>query len=121
MTEAATDHPPVITQSSVPADWWAAVRQYGFATALASSLVWYVGFYVVEPMRLDQQAFMRSVIDTNKTHADAAAQQAAVSMKQTEIQQQQAAALSNIVPLLQQIRDDQRRGVWNESKHDKAI
>jgi hypothetical protein len=89
-------------------DWWAAVRQYGFTTVLAGALIAYLAFYVVEPMRVDQQRFMDSVIQTNALNA-------ATVAKQTEIQQQQARALQDIVPVLQQIRDDQRRGVWREN------
>ena len=105
----------------VPNEIWKAVGSYGFTTVAAALLMYYVAFYVVEPMRQDQQEFMRSVIETNKAHAaaltkqtDIQQQQATALTKQTEIQQQQAGTLSSIVPLLQQIRDDQRRGAWKD-------
>lgn len=90
-------------------DWWGALRQYGFTTVLAGALIYYLAFFVVEPMRLDQKRFMDSVIQTNALNATTAA-------KQTEISQQQAKAMQDIIPLLQQIRDDQRRGAWNEPR-----
>ena len=98
----------------VPNDVWKAIGSYGFTTVAASVLMYYVAFYVIEPMRKDQQDFMRSVIETNKTQVETNKAHADVAMKQTEIQQQQAAALSSLVPLLQQIRDDQRRGAWKD-------
>jgi hypothetical protein len=90
-------------------DWLSVLKQYGLATLLTLLLLAYLAFGVVEPMRKDQQRFMDSVIETNKLNASTVA-------RQTEIQQQQAQALRDIVPVLQQIRDDQRRGVWMEKK-----
>lgn len=107
MADAAVEQRFTGLEPVATTDWWSAVRQYGFATALASALLGYLAFYVVEPARKNQQSFMDSVIDVNKENAKTMA-------KQTEIQQQQANAMSQIVPLLQQIRDDQRRGVWRE-------
>jgi hypothetical protein len=95
-------------------DWLAVLRQYGFVTALAAVLLWYMAVHVVAPMRSDQQRFMDSVIQTNILNATTAA-------KQTEIQQTQARALQDIVPVLQQIRDDQRRGAWNDTTRPKAV
>lgn len=93
--------------NSPAADWWSWVaRQGAFAGMLIVFAGWF-GVAIVVPMRDDQRAFMQSVIETNKVNAATAA-------KQTEIQQQQAQALKDIVPVLQQIRDDQRRGVWLE-------
>ena len=97
-------------------DWWAAVRQYGFTTVLAGALIYYLAFYVVEPMRVDQQRFMDSVIQTNILNATTAAKQTEIQKDQVRVQEQQAKALQDIVPVLQQIRDDQRRGAWNEPK-----
>lgn len=90
-------------------EFWTAVKQYGFTTVLAGVLIYFLAFHVVEPMRVDQQRFMDSVIQTNALNAATAA-------KQTEIQSQQAKALQDIVPVLQQIRDDQRRGAWNDTR-----
>jgi hypothetical protein len=103
-------HQDVIPMTPVPqpVDWFSLIGKYGFTTALAVVLLWYLAAYIVEPMRRDQQRFMDSVIETNKINA-------ATVAKQTEIQQQQAQALKDIVPVLQQIRDDQRRGVWLDS------
>jgi hypothetical protein len=94
---------PVIATS----DWLTVLKQYGLATLLTIILLLYLGAFVVEPMRRNQQTFMDSVIETNRINA-------ATVAKQTEIQAQQAKALQDIVPVLQQIRDDQRRGVWLE-------
>jgi hypothetical protein len=90
-------------------DWLTVLKQYGLATLLTILLLLYLAFFVVEPMRKAQDRFMESVITTN-------AQNAATVARQTEIQAQQAQALRDIVPVLQQIRDDQRRGVWLETK-----
>jgi hypothetical protein len=92
-----------------PSDWLTVLKQYGLATLLTILLLLYLAFFVVEPMRKAQERFMESVITTN-------AQNAATVARQTEIQQQQAKALQDIVPVLQQIRDDQRRGVWLDNK-----
>lgn len=102
----ATANPETIPfQPSISFDWFGVLTRYGFTTFLACATLGYLAFYVVEPMRKDQQLFMQSVIETNKLNASTVA-------KQTEIQQQQAQALKDIVPVLQQIRDDQRRGAW---------
>lgn len=106
-----TCNPDIIPMSNVPqpADWLNVLSKYGLATLLTLLLLTYLAFFVVEPQRKSQERFMESVIKTNETHAE-------VAKKQTEIQAQQAKALSEIVPLLQQIRDDQRRGVWLEPR-----
>lgn len=100
-----TVYPPTIASF----DWFGVLTRYGFATFIACALLAYLAFYIVEPMRHDQQLFIQSVIKTNEAHAE-------VAHKQTEIQAQQATALTNLGILLQQIRDDQRRGVWLEHK-----
>lgn len=89
-------------------DWFGVLKQYGLATFIAVLAIAYFGF-LFECQRRNQERFMNSVVLTNEAHAE-------VAKKQTEIQAQQAQALKDIVPLLQQIRDDQRRGVWLESK-----
>lgn len=106
----ATADPSLAGMQQVNAfDWFGVLTKYGFTTFIACATLGYLAFYVVEPMRKDQQAFMQSVIETNRTNATTVA-------KQTEIQQMQAQALKDIVPVLQQIRDDQRRGAWLEAK-----
>lgn len=104
-------------------DWWGAIRQYGFATALASALLGYVAFYVVEPARKDQQEFMRSVIKTNEINADTHRAAAASMTQLAQVQTTQASTLVTLVEqqkqttsILQQIRDDQRAGAWRDAK-----
>jgi hypothetical protein len=113
-----------MTDETTPAtDWWGAIRQYGFATALASALLSYIAFYVVEPARKDQQEFMRSVIKTNEINAETHKAAAASMTQLSQVQQTQAATLTTLVDqqkqttiILQQIRDDQRAGAWRENK-----
>lgn len=89
-------------------DWLSILQKYGLATFLSVVLIGYLGF-VTETQRRSQQKFTDSLISTNEARAE-------VERKQTDIQAQQAKALADIVPLLQQIRDDQRRGAWLEHK-----
>lgn len=107
MATAEPDTIPMTPLQSI--DWQGMLMRYGFAAFIATALLGYMAFYVVEPMRRDQQLFMQSVIKTNEVHAD-------VARKQTDIQAQQAKALTDLGVLLQQIRDDQRRGAWLEHK-----
>lgn len=93
-------------------DWFGVLKQYGLATFIAVVAIAYFGF-VFEVQRRNQERFMESVIKTNEARVE-------VEKKQTEIQAQQARALSEIAPLLQQIRDDQRRGVWLDKPSGKA-
>jgi hypothetical protein len=91
---------------AVPAtDWWSWVMRQGIFAGMLIAFSGWFGTAIIIPMRDDQRAFMQSVIETNKVNA-------VTVSKQTEIQQTQAQALKDIVPVLQQIRDDQRRGVW---------
>ena len=97
-------------------DWWKWIASNGlYAFMLCVFAGWFAQVIVV-PMRQDQTRFMDSVIETNKAHAAASAQSA-------QIQQTQAITLATLVKqqeqttvILQQIRDDQRSGVWLRPK-----
>lgn len=109
---------------SVLGDFWPQlIAKYGLATALTIILLYYLAFYIVEPMRVDQRAFMNSVIKTNEINAATHSAAASSMAQMTRVQETQSATLSTLVEqqkqttgILQQIRDDQRRGVWNEAK-----
>lgn len=117
----ANDEPATF---AIPSSWITFVTKFGFATAMALALLWFLGTQIVIPMREDQKAFMQSVIKTNEINASTHAA-AAKSMEQmTVVQATQAATLTTLVEqqkqttnILQQIRDDQRAGAWQ--KHDK--
>jgi hypothetical protein len=112
-----TCNPDIIPMQQVnpPAtDWWSWVARQGIFAAMLVLFAGWFGTAIVVPMRDDQRAFMQSVIKTNELNA-------ATVSKQTEIQQTQAQALKDIVPVLQQIRDDQRRGVWLENAAGKGM
>lgn len=113
MTTTTCNTEPAMRDVPQVSDWWTWVmRQGAFAGMLIVFAGWF-GVAIVVPMRDDQRAFIQSVIETNKVHATTVA-------KQTEIQYQQAQALKGMETLLQQIRDDQRRGAWLEGKNGNA-
>lgn len=107
----------------IPSTWITFITKFGFATALALALLWFLGTQIVIPMREDQKAFMQSVIETNKQNAATHAVAAQSIQQMTSVQQTQSATLSTLVDqqkqtttILQQIRDDQRAGAWREAK-----
>jgi hypothetical protein len=104
-------------------DWRSFVAKFGFATAVAAGLMWFMATQIVLPMRDDQKAFMNSVISTNELNAKTHAAAASAMSQLTQVQQTQAATLTTLVDqqkqtttILQQIRDDQRAGAWRDSK-----
>lgn len=89
-------------------DWKNWLAKQGFNAVLLAAFIWFLGSQIVIPMRDDQQRFLNSVMETNRTHSE-------VALKQTLIQQQTSAALENMSTVLEQIRDDQRSGVWRDA------
>jgi len=112
-------------KGAVVSDWMNLVGKYGFAAGVAVALLGYMAFYIVEPMRNDQKAFMNSVIKTNEMNASTHAAAAQAMNQMTQVQTTQASTLSTLVDqnkqtttILQQIRDDQRAGAWRDpQKH----
>lgn len=107
---------PVPTSQSIDMAWM--MKQGIFATMLCLAASWFA-WYIVIPMRDGQQAFMLSVIDTNKEYAKASA-------KFAEVQQTQSFTLSKLTEqhnqqtkILEQIRDDQRNGAWNRKPAER--
>lgn len=123
--------PNITNMQEVPSsfDWrkWLSTQGVGFV-ALFAFAGWF-GYDIVIPMRDDQREFSRSVVkaneiaatanlsnaEANKANAEANRQSAATHQKLSEVQQSQAAALTQIPLLLKEIRDDQRRGAWKEN------
>lgn len=113
-----------IKPTTIVTDWMALVGRYGFAAGIAVALLGYMAFYVVNPMREDQKMFMQSVIKTNELNAATHAAAAASMQQLTAVQTTQANTLTTLVEqqkqtttILQQIRDDQRNGVWIGKAH----
>jgi len=107
----------------IPNTWITFITKFGFATAMALALLWFLGTQIVIPMREDQKAFMNSVIETNKLNANTHAAAAQAMQQMTNVQTTQASTLSTLVDqqkqtttILQQIRDDQRAGAWRDTK-----
>lgn len=108
-------------EGGIVADWRSFVAKFGFATAVAAGLMWFMATQIVLPMRDDQKAFMLSVIKTNEINAETHRAAAASMTQLSSVQQTQAATLNSLVDqqkqqttILQQIRDDQRAGAWRE-------
>ncbi len=109
------------TEGSIVTDWKSFVARFGFATAVAAGLMWFMATQIVLPMRDDQKQFMQSVIETNKQNAATHASAAASMVQLAQVQQTQASTLSTLTDqqkqqtsILQQIRDDQRNGAWRD-------
>lgn len=124
MTDAAaqqSDYSPATF--AIPNSWITFITKFGFATAMALALLWFMGTQIVIPMREDQKAFMQSVIKTNELNASTHAAAAQAINQLTQVQTTQAATLTTLVDqqkqttsILQQIRDDQRAGAWRDAK-----
>lgn len=123
MTTEATQDEYSPVAFSIPNSWITFITKFGFATAIALGLLWFLGTQIVIPMREDQKAFMNSVIETNKLNANTHAAAAQAMSQMTQVQATQASTLTTLVDqqkqtttILQQIRDDQRAGAWREAK-----
>ncbi len=110
-------------EGSVMTDWKSFIARFGFATAVAAGLMWFMATQIVLPMRDDQKAFMQSVMETNQQYAASHSAASAAMSQLTQVQQTQAATLSTLTDqqkqqttILQQIRDDQRNGAWRDAK-----
>lgn len=108
---------------AIPSSWMKFIGDYGYTTFVSLGLMIYLAFFVVEPQRNDQKAFMQSVIKTNEINANTYVAAAQAMNQMTIVQQTQAATLTTLVDqqkqtttILQQIRDDQRAGAWRDTK-----
>jgi len=97
-------------------DWTSFIARFGFATAVACALMYFVAYSIVIPMRDDQKRFMDSVIDTNKTNTESNRQLSVVQVTQTENMKTLVENQKLIIrqgektsEILSQIRDDQRK------------
>ena len=100
-------------------DWWSWLARQGVFAAMLIMFAGWFGSAIIIPMRDDQRAFMQSVIKANEIHADVQKKQTEIAWNQVEAEKDQAKAmldqsqaLNSLLPLLKEIRDDQRRGVW---------
>ena len=107
----------------IPSTWITFITKFGFATAMALGLLWFLANEIVIPMREDQKAFMNSVIKTNELNASTHASAAQAMQQLTQVQTTQASTLTTLVEqqkqtigIMQQIRDDQRAGAWRDAK-----
>lgn len=121
MATAAADPDNIPMRQVLPPvnDWWSWLARQGVFAAMLMIFAGWFGSAIIIPMRDDQRAFMQSVIKTNETHAEVEKKQTEIAWQQVEAEKDQAKAmidqsqaLNNLVPLLKEIRDDQRRGVW---------
>lgn len=104
-------------------NWWSWLARQGAMTVFLGAFAYFLAFSIVIPMRDDQKAFMQSVIRTNETNAATHASAAAAMTQLSQVQTVQATTLTALADqqkqttsILQQIRDDQRRGAWNDPK-----
>lgn len=107
--------------------WQSWLSKQSFTAVLVVGVLYWVATYMVLPMRDDQKDFVTSIVKTNLQHAEIAAKNADNVSTLTKAQQSQSEALSSIsevqkqmLRVQEQIRDEQRRGVWNDPKPKKA-
>lgn len=114
----ANDNPPAAF------DWYSWLARQGVMTVFLGAFAYFLATQIVIPMRDDQKSFMQSVIKTNETNAMTHASAAAAMQQLSQVQTTQSQTLATLVDqqkqtttILQQIRDDQRGGVWNKAAH----
>jgi hypothetical protein len=111
-----------------PFDWRRWLASQGVMAVFLAAMAYGVFFYMVVPMRDQQQKYIDSMILTNKQNADSFGQ-LVTSHKDAsskldnlvQISKESSGKLDGILrsqeqvlPTLQQMRDDQRRGAWND-------
>lgn len=95
-------------------DWWQWLAKQGVFAFLLAVGAWWFAQQIVVPMRDDQREFMRSVISNNAALTEVQKTQSEQLAANTELQKNQSTQLAALAEVLRQIRDDQRRGAWND-------
>ena len=103
---------------AVPAldGWFGFFAKQGVFAALFAALLWFLGYYVFIPQQQQTKAFQDAIIKTNEQHAAAASVTASAMRGIEDSTRRQEKTGEQTLQVLQQLREDTRRGVWNDAR-----
>lgn len=78
-------------------------------SGLVGLVLWWVAEFMIKPAQDDQRDFVKTIKITNEKQVEIAAKNADALSEMSRTQ-------ASILHVQEQIRDDQRRGAWNQSK-----
>ena len=96
--------------------WFGFFAKQGVFVVLFVGLLAFLGYYVFIPMQQQTKAFQDAIIRTNEQHASASTITATAMRGIEDSTRRQEETGRQTLQVLQQLREDTRRGVWNDSR-----